>query len=514
MTKKKATIDSLSRLFDESRRPMYAIDSQRRIAYCNRALAMWLDMTASRIVGRLVEYHSEPSAQGDEAQEAAPLTDLCPPPRALAGEPCTGTLSCMARDGRLVHRQAEFIPLTPRQASRINRNAESVDSKPSAVLAMLAESDTSTQELANELSGEPSADELHRTIRRFRRGQVGRYSVESLLGNGPAIQKVRAQVAASGCCGANVIVCGPPGTGRGHVARAIHYYAAGETVAKLVSIDCQLLTDDLLRRTLDRLRTPRDEPTQRPTLLLENLDWISPSQQLLLAAAICDASLNARIVATLALSAGGAAEKVNELAADGAASGNGDGRAEEASLSVDSAMLHAISTITIQVPPLTERMEDLPVLAQFFLESCNQGVAKQVGSLRADALDLLALYCWPGELDQLREVITAAHRACNSHEITPADLPAIIHHASLAAARRLRPQPERIVLDDLLANIEKEAIVRALSQARGNKSEAANLLGMTRPRLYRRLVQLGLVAEGVDEPPPEEPEFVEQDPSE
>jgi DNA-binding NtrC family response regulator len=87
----------------------------------------------------------------------------------------------------------------------------------------------------------------------------------------------------------------------------------------------------------------------------------------------------------------------------------------------------------------------------------------------------------------------------------------VIHHASQAAAR-VRRRPERIVLDQLLADIEKEAISRAMAQSGGNKTEAAELLGMTRPRLYRRLVQLGMISE----PPPEsedQPEFIEQDSS-
>jgi DNA-binding NtrC family response regulator len=164
-------------------------------------------------------------------------------------------------------------------------------------------------------------------------------------------------------------------------------------------------------------------------------------------------------------------------------------------------LLDAISTITIHLPRLCERLEDLPVLAQFFLEGANRDRGKQVGTLRADVLDLLALHTWPGELDELREVIADAHRAANTHEITPADLPPVVHHAAKSAAH-MRREPERIVLDELLANIEKEAIVRALAQTDGNKTEAAELLGMTRPRLYRRLVQLGMAG----------PEFIEREP--
>ncbi|HVT26899.1 MAG TPA: helix-turn-helix domain-containing protein [Lacipirellulaceae bacterium] len=513
MTRQTATIDSLTRMLNESSRPIYVIDAGRRIVYCNRALAAWLDMAPKRIVGRVVEYHSEPMVEGDDGRDAAPLTDLCPPPRALVGEPCTGTLSCMAPGGRLVHRQADFIPLGSRRHAKGNRGAVAEISQPCAVLAVLAETDTTTQELASALSGEQADDELHRTIRHFRRGQAGRYAIESLLGTSPAMEKVRAQVAAAAACGANVLVCGPRGCGRGHVARAIHYQLGDHGAAKMVAIDCELLTDDLLRRTIDRLRPELREPAQRPTLLLENIDRISAAHQLRLAVAIHEQQLNARIIATYADDSANVDAGTGSTGTEDDRLNDGANRGRQSSPTVDSALLEAISTITIQVPPLADRVEDLPILAHCFLESCNQGGGKQVGSLRSDALDMLSLYSWPGDLDQLREVISAAHRACSSHEVLPADLPSILHRASFAASTRLRRQPERIVLDELLASIEKEAIVRALSQARGNKSEAASLLGMTRPRLYRRLVQLGLVAIGADESP-EQPEFVEQDSNE
>jgi DNA-binding NtrC family response regulator len=227
---------------------------------------------------------------------------------------------------------------------------------------------------------------------------------------------------------------------------------------------------------------------------LENLERISAAHQSLLASAIHEKLLAARIIATCG------------------SEHNGDGT-RSTPTTIDTALWNAVSIITIDLPPLANRLEDLPVLAQYFLEACNHGSGKQVGSFQSDALDLLALYNWPGQLDQLREAVTAAHRAAGSHEISAIDLPTIVHHAS-GAAKRIRREPERIVLDELLATIEKEAIVRALARTDGNKSEAAVLLGMTRPRLYRRLVQLGLVGEDVDEPQQEQPEFIERDPTE
>jgi DNA-binding NtrC family response regulator len=513
MARKTPNIDALTGLFNNSGRPIYAIDAERRIVYCNRALAAWLDMEFGRIIGRTVEYHSEPTADEDEGRDDAPLTDLCPPPQAFSGGACVGTLSCMAREGRLVHRHAEFVPLGNAGAERASRKKEPPPPN-YAVLAILATTDMSAQELATGLSGEPTADELHRTIRRFRRAQASRYSIESLLGSSLAMQKVRAQLAAAAASGANTLICGPRGSGRGHAARAIHYCGADDAGTKFLPIDCELLTDDLLRRVLERLRASGGASVQRTTLLLENLEHMTAAHQSLLASAIHEKLLAARVIATCRSHTPYVVTAAQKVVAEDPVNGDGEGDGiRSMPATIDRALLIAVSTITIELPRLSDRLEDLPVLAQYFLEACNHGSGKQVGSFRSDALDLLALYSWPGELDQLREVIAAAHRVATSHEISAADLPTIVHHAS-GAAKRSRREPERIVLDELLASIEKEAIVRALAQTGGNKSEAAVLLGMTRPRLYRRLVQLGLVRDEGDELPLEQPEFIERDPTE
>jgi DNA-binding NtrC family response regulator len=382
-----------------------------------------------------------------------------------------------------------------------------------AVLVILGATEISAQDLASGVSSEPTADELHRTIRRFRRAQASRYSIESLLGNSLVMQKVRSQLAAASASGANTLICGPPGSGRGHAARAIHYCAATDAGSKLIPIDCRLLSDDLLRRILERLRNSEGSPAQRPTLLLENLEQMPAPHQSLLASAIQEKLLAARIIATSTGKAIFVAGQTDRPATNGSSASAPSVEVDSTDpVAVDSVLLNAVSTITVDLPSLVDRIEDLPVLAQYFLEASNHGSSKQVGSFRRDALDRMALYSWPGQLDQLHEAVTAAHRVAKSHEISTADLPTILEHAS-RAAKQSRREPERIVLDELLGSIEKEAIVRALSQAGGNKSEAAALLGMTRPRLYRRLVQLGLAREG-EELQVEQPEFIERDAAE
>jgi DNA-binding NtrC family response regulator len=482
-------------LLDASSTPFYAVDDERRIVYCNRALTSWLDLSRTQIVGRLVEYHSEPAAEStSRVDSAAPLTDLCPPPSALAGEPCMGTISRVARDGGLAHRRANFLPLGAARRSKVGQR------QGNCVLVILSDRDLTPQELAADLSGGPTADELHRTIRQFRRAQSARYAVESLLGESSAMRKLRSQVAAAAACRANTLICGRPGTGRGHVARAIHYRAVGQADAALVPVDCRIANEDVLRRAIGAARDAGGDTRQRSTIVLENLDHLADSQQSQLLAAIRQHEITAQWIATCG----------NHTPCGPAETGKNSDSRERGATSDDSpgisativpGLIDAISTITIHVPRLRERLEDLPILAQFFVEAANRDRGKQLGGVRSDALDILALYSWPGELDELRAVIVAAHRACGTHEITAADLPDVVQHAS-TAARRMKRQPVPIVLDELLAQIEREAIVRALGQSQGNKTEAAELLGMTRPRLYRRLVQLGLAG----------PEFIEQQP--
>jgi DNA-binding NtrC family response regulator len=324
------------------------------------------------------------------------------------------------------------------------------------------------------VSDESSADELHRAIRTFRRQQAAHYALESLLGESDAIRKVRAQVVAAAASQVHVLVRGRRGTGREHIGRAIHYQAK-DLAGKLLPVDCPVATEESLRRAVDLLRGPRD-PKQRHTLLLVNLQQLPSPLQTHLVTLITGGSLTACIVATLE-------EQVY------------DPRTMDDELRpVDPQLLSLLSTITIDVPSMSQRRADLPILAQFFLEAANRASSKQIGSLRPEALDQLALYGWPRGLDELRGVIESAHAAATSHEITTADLPALVHHAAKAAALPRRA-PEKIDLTEFLESIERELITRALAQAGGNKSAAAELLGMPRPRLYRRLVQLGLIAE-------------------
>ena len=161
-----------------------------------------------------------------------------------------------------------------------------------------------------------------------------------------------------------------------------------------------------------------------------------------------------------------------------------------------------LSTLVIEVSPLRERREDLEPLAQHFLEEWNRGATEQVGGFTDDVWRQFRRYNWPGNAAELRVVIEEARAVCSLPLIGVEQLPlrfrAGVSGQSIGPS--IRPHPE--LLDPLLERIEREQIELALAESRQNKARAAELLGINRPRLYRRMETLGIVdldskAEGV-----------------
>ena len=116
---------------------------------------------------------------------------------------------------------------------------------------------------------------------------------------------------------------------------------------------------------------------------------------------------------------------------------------------------------------------------------------RQLSGFSSEALDELAGYAWPDNIDELSELVELACRKAEGPVIDVRDLPAQIRWAATADAHP-RQQDEPIDLDAFLAEIEKELMVRALRRCKGNKTQAAQLLGMNRARFHRRLEHFGI----------------------
>jgi DNA-binding NtrC family response regulator len=291
------------------------------------------------------------------------------------------------------------------------------------------------------------------------------------------MSRVRAQVAVAAGSAASVLVVGPPGSGREHVARAIHCGDRQRISEPLVPLACSLVGGELLRSTVAALLRREAGQSTRATLLLNDIDRLAPADQADLPSLLLAAAGKVRFLSTSRTS-------LVDLAQ----------RGEFLTLAA-----HQLSTLLIELPPLAERLPDLPLLAQLFLERANAHGDKQVGSFSDKALDLLAAFPWTADLDELEQVVGESHAACQGAEITTANLPPAIRQARHATAHPPKPE-EPIALEEFLGRVELELIQRAMAQAKGNKTKTAQLLGLSRPRLYRRLVQLGLAEEASETP--------------
>ena len=409
---------------------MYVLDGELTIVFVNRACQEWLAAPQS-LVGRRCAYHSSLAVTGLDALAAG----LCPPPEVLAGNMAVATVSRGDENGRPSVRKARFVPLGLEAECLLGILVivEAADQPPAAV-------DDSAAALRD---AEPGV--LHDHIRRFRQEAAARYRADRLIGEGPAMRLARRQVELASLSRASVLLIGPPGSGRRHLAAAIHYGVnppAPEfvTVPTLVPLDCALLGADLLEEVAAAVARGRllDDETAPGTLLLHRVDEISSDMQVELAGLFVRRPLKWRLMAT-------ASEPLAELARRGKFRDD---------------LAAALSTIVIELPSLVRRREDLPLLAQLFLEDLNAAGDRQIGGFTPAALDLLDAYAWPGNLDELAEVVAESHRRAAGREIDVADLPERLRLASQAAAHPHRPE-EAIVLNEYLGRVERELIRRA-----------------------------------------------------
>ena len=278
----------------------------------------------------------------------------------------------------------------------------------------------------------------------------------------------------------NVLISGETGTGKELVARAIH--ACSERRDKpLVTLNCAALNESLLESELfghekgaftgaDRRREGRFVEADGGTLFLDEIGDISPLMQVRLLRAIQEREVQ-RVGSNQTL-----AVDVRLIAA------THRNLAEEVSAgSFRQDLYYRLNVVTIEMPPLRRRREDIPQLAQHFLKRYTERNRKTVKGFTPQAMDLLIHYPWPGNIRELENAVERAVVLLTGNYISERELPLAIAGTPLPSGGSEEGGIQPLV------EVEKEVILAALEKTGGNKTEAARQLGITRKTLLAKL---------------------------
>lgn len=447
----------LSTWLTNSLTPVFVLDAQRMVLVFNRGCEELTGWTAADVVGNVCDYATET----DRTQVESITGCLCPPPEVLAGESGRADVAILRRDGESVRRCVHFLPLLADEESKFR------------ILGLMTEGDTETPDAES-----ASASRLHLWLAEAQIQLREQFDTDALIATGPHMQRVLVQVRVARECDASVHLAGERGVGKEHIARLIHY-GSERRLGSFVPLDCESLPAFEIKRTVRRL--------------LESARASEPSDFALGPGAVYFNQIGdlPRDVQELLMEAHRpATDQPAGLRIFSADSRPLDQLVESEALLPELCCL--MTSITIRVPPLRQRTDELPLIAQQLLEAHNRDQNRQVSGFAPEVLDAFHKYNWPGNVAELRSVIEEARESSNSSTVQSPDLPYWFRAGVDAQALGPSVAPQPRPLAPYLAEVESEQIRWALEQARNNKSLAAELLGLTRARLYRRMEALGI----------------------
>ncbi|WP_282621038.1 sigma-54-dependent response regulator transcription factor ZraR [Escherichia albertii] len=299
-----------------------------------------------------------------------------------------------------------------------------------------------------------------------------------MVGKSAAMQHLLSEIALVAPSEATVLIHGDSGTGKELVARAIHASSARRE-KPLVALNCAALNESLLESELfghekgaftgaDKRREGRFVEADGGTLFLDEIGDISPMMQVRLLRAIQEREVqrvgsNQTIPVDVRLIAATHRDLAEEVNA---------GRFRQD-------LYYRLNVVAIEVPSLRQRWEDIPLLADHFLQRFAERNRKAVKGFTPQAMDLLIHYDWPGNIRELENAVERAVVLLTGEYVSERELPLAIASTPIPLAQSQDIQP--------LVEVEKEVILAALEKTGGNKTEAARQLGITRKTLLAKL---------------------------
>ncbi len=282
----------------------------------------------------------------------------------------------------------------------------------------------------------------------------------------------------------NVLILGETGTGKGMVANAIHQ-RSDRRERQLVDINCAGLSTTLLESELfghergaftDAKTFKRGllELAHESSLFLDEIGDLSPDVQAKLLKVIEDRTFR-RVGGTKNIEVDVRLMAATHVDLDKAVKAD----------RFRSDLYYRLTVVPIRLPPLRKRREDIPALVQMFVEEFCQAFGRTVQGCSAEAEAMLAVYRWPGNIRELRNVMERAVLLCDSPQIEPRHLPDNLH-------TRRRSAPLDAQADLTLQTLERKHIQRVLALCDGNRTQAASHLGIHRATLIKKIKKYDL----------------------
>ncbi|WP_027184371.1 sigma-54-dependent transcriptional regulator [Desulfovibrio inopinatus] len=309
-----------------------------------------------------------------------------------------------------------------------------------------------------------------------------------IIGSSRAMRDVLELAATVAPSEATVLITGESGTGKELIAKAVHM-ASARNAGPLVSVNCAALTETLLESELfghekgaftgaDKRREGRFQKAHGGTLFLDEIGEIAPQIQARLLRAIQQGEIQ-RLGSDDLLRV-----DVRVLAAT-----NRDLIKEVEAGRFREDLYYRLNVVSIHVPPLRERLDDIPLLVEHFLNVFADKNRKSVRGFTPKAMDMMLKYTWPGNVRELENAVERAVILTQTDRIGENELPLAIMKAYPGESSIPSPMAGD---SHTLEDIEQRAILDTLAACDNNKSEAARRLGITRATLHKKLKRYGV----------------------
>lgn len=315
------------------------------------------------------------------------------------------------------------------------------------------------------------------------------HTLDNMIGKSGEMQKVFTLIKKVAPTKASVLITGESGVGKELVADAIHNLSP-RSAHEMIKVHCAALSETLLESELfghekgaytgaEKMQKGRFELAHESTIFLDEIGEVNASVQVKLLRVLQDHKI---------IRVGG--EKTIDIDVRVIAATNRDMEKEVKEGRFREDLYYRLNVVHIAVPPLRERRDDIPLLLNAFLKEYAKENGKNVTGIDNRARALLYKYDWPGNIRELRNCIESAVVMCGGNEITPEDLPPTVS-ASIAAPSITIP------VGTTLDDAEKAIICENLAANKGNKSKTADILGIGRKTLHRKLQEYGVGESGV-----------------